>query len=394
MTGPLQNLKVLDFSTLLPGPYCTRMLADMGADVLKVESPTRHDLVRTMPPFDDGVSVIDSAINRNKRSLALDLKHPAAVDLVKKLVGSYDILVEQFRPGVMDRLGVGYELLREVNPKLIFCSITGYGQTGPFRDRAGHDNNYLSIAGINAYSGLRGEKPPLMGTQIADIAGGSMHAVVGILSAVNQRAQTGKGAYIDISMTDAAFAMNALRSAPYLTHGIEPEQESDLLNGGSHYDYYKTSDGRYMSVGSLEPKFLQGLVEILDDEQLKIWAGNPNEENLQQIKQTLVIKFKSKTYQEWCEIFAAADVCVEPVLKFSEACEHPQIQARNMIVDLPLANGKSQKQIATPIRFDNQELQYHSTGAQSGAHNREILEELQFSEGDIQQLISDGLFGP
>lgn len=393
MNNPLQNLKVLDFTTLLPGPYCTRMLADMGADVLKIESPTRPDLVRKMPPIDDGISVIDSAINRNKRSLTLDLKHADAVDLVKKLVSEYDILVEQFRPGVMDKLGVGYDILSAANPRLIYCSITGYGQTGPFRDRAGHDNNYLSIAGINAYSGRCGERPPLMGTQIADIAGGSMHAVVGILSAVNQRSLTGKGAYIDISMTDAAFALNALSSAAYLTHGIEPKLETEMLNGGCHYDYYETSDGRYMSVGSLEPKFFQGLIGVMNDEQLNSLAVQPDRESQQQLKKALAAHFKNKTYQQWCDIFAVEDFCVEPVLKFSEACEHPQIQARNMIVDLPLPDGKSQKQIATPIRFNNGELDYRSTGPRAGAHNQEVLTELQLSPEEIARLIEAGVLG-
>ncbi len=393
MASPLQNLKILDFTTLLPGPYCTRMLADLGAEVLKVESPTRPDLVRKMPPFEDESSVVDSAINRNKFSLTLDLKHPEALSIIKKLVGKYDIVIEQFRPGVMDRLGIGYEVLRKTNPKLIFCSITGYGQTGPFKDRAGHDNNYLSIAGINAYSGRNNERPPLMGTQIADIAGGSMHAAVGILSAVNQRHQTGKGSYIDISMTDTAFAMNALCSPPYLTHEIEPEKESHMLNGGSYYDYYETSDNRYMSVGSLEPKFLQGLLGIMNDKKLTILAMDTSQQSQQQFKELLTTKFKNRTYSEWCNIFEAEDFCVEPVLNFSEACNHPQIQARQMIVDLPRPNGESQKQIATPIKFNNCELKYQFKGVSPGTHNTEVLKNLKFSTEEIQNFSKTGLLG-
>ena len=182
----LKNLKVLDFSTLLPGPFATMMLADMGADVLRIESPTRPDMSRELPPFVGGVSTKHAMLNRNKRAITLDLKNALAIELVEKLVVEYDILVEQFRPGVMARLGLGYDRLREINPGLIYCSITGYGQTGPYRDRAGHDNNYLSIAGINGYSGREGERPPLMGTQIADIACGSLHGAVGILAAVKQ----------------------------------------------------------------------------------------------------------------------------------------------------------------------------------------------------------------
>ena len=215
----LKNLKVLDLSTLLPGPFATMMLADMGADVLRIESPTRPDLSRELPPFLGGVSTKHATLNRNKRAITLDLKNPHAIALVERMVADYDILVEQFRPGVMDRLGLGYERLKELNPGLIYCSITGYGQTGPYRDRAGHDNNYLSIAGVNGYSGREGERTPIMGTQVADIACGSLHGVVGILAAVNHRHVTGEGQYVDISMTDAAFSMNVMYGTDYLAAG-------------------------------------------------------------------------------------------------------------------------------------------------------------------------------
>ena len=194
----LKNLKVLDFSTLLPGPFATMMLADMGANVLRVESPTRPDMSRQLPPFLGEVSSKHAALNRNKRAITLDLKNQHAVALVEALVTEYDILVEQFRPGVMARLGLGYGRLKEINPRLIYCAITGYGQTGPYRDRAGHDNNYLSVSGVNGYSGRERERPPLMGTQVADIACGSLHGVVGVLAAVNHRHLTGEGQFVDI----------------------------------------------------------------------------------------------------------------------------------------------------------------------------------------------------
>ena len=187
MSGPLSGLKVLDFSTLLPGPFATMMFADMGADVLRVESPSRPDMVRVMPPYaDDGNSAAHGFLNRSKRSIAIDLKRPEGVEIVKQLVAEYDIVIEQFRPGVMDRLGVGYEALKAINPKLIYCSITGYGQTGPYRDRAGHDMNYLAIAGVLGYNGRKASGPAPMAVQVADIAGGSCHAVIGVLAAVIQ----------------------------------------------------------------------------------------------------------------------------------------------------------------------------------------------------------------
>lgn len=255
MAGPLSSLKILDFSGLLPGPFGTLLLADMGAEVLRVESPSRPDMVRLMPPFDGGVSACHAFLNRSKRGIAIDLKTPEGVEVVKKLVQEYDIVVEQFRPGVMDRLGVGYEALRAVNPKLIYCAITGYGQTGPFRDRAGHDMNYLAVAGVLGYNGRKETGPGPMAVQVADVAGGSLHAVTGILAAVIHRMQTGVGQMVDISMTDAAFSLHALTGPQALVGGIEPTMEGTQLNGGSFYDCYETSDGRYLSVGGLEPQF-------------------------------------------------------------------------------------------------------------------------------------------
>jgi len=213
----LNGLKVLDFSTLLPGPYASLMMADMGAEVLRVESPTRPDLVRALPPKDaSGESAAHSYLNRGKKVIALDLKKPEAIEIVKQLVSEYDIVLEQFRPGVMSRLGLGYEQLKAINPKLIYCSITGYGQSGPFKDRAGHDINYLALSGVADYSRRRGEKPVPQGVQIADIAGGSHHAVMAILAAVIKRNNLNEGQYLDISMTDCAFSLNAMFGAGFL----------------------------------------------------------------------------------------------------------------------------------------------------------------------------------
>jgi crotonobetainyl-CoA:carnitine CoA-transferase CaiB-like acyl-CoA transferase len=257
MKGPLSSLKVLDFSTLLPGPFASLLLADMGAEVLRVESPSRMDLVRVLPPHDEGVSASHAYLNRNKRCIALDLKQAEAVALVKQLVAEYDIVLEQFRPGVMDKLGVGYEALKAINPRLIYVSITGYGQTGPYKDRAGHDINYLALAGIASYTGRRDRGPLPLGVQLADIAGGSLHGVMGLLAAVIQRQVTGEGQRVDVSMTDCAFSLHGMAGAGFLADGVEPQMENQVLNGGSFYDYYRSRDGRWFSVGSLEPHFMQ-----------------------------------------------------------------------------------------------------------------------------------------
>ena len=202
MNAPLKGLKVLDFSTLLPGPFATLYLADMGAEVIHVESPTRPDLVRLLPPYANGQATSHSYLNRNKQSVTLDLKDPASIALIKQKISEYDVVVEQFRPDVMQRLGLDYATLSEINPRLIYCSITGYGQTGLYRNKAGHDINYVALSGIAGHSGRLDNGPPPMGIQIADVAGGSLHAVIGILSAVIERQNSGLGQFIDISMTE------------------------------------------------------------------------------------------------------------------------------------------------------------------------------------------------
>ncbi|MFT6910580.1 MAG: alpha-methylacyl-CoA racemase, partial [Oleiphilaceae bacterium] len=264
---PLKGLKVLDFTTLLPGPYATQLLADMGAEVLRIESPKRPDLLKLMPPIVGKVSAAHATINRNKKSLALDLKHPEAKAIIHALVSEYDIIIEQFRPGVMARLGLDYDSFKGIQPKLIYCSITGYGQTGPLQNKAGHDINYLALSGLASYSGRKDTGPVLSGTQVADIAGGSHHAVMAILAAVIERTNTGKGQYLDISMSDAALALNTMFSANTLVNQKDPGYGTEMLNGGLFYDYYKTSDGRYLSIGSLEPNFAIPLMKHLELEQ-------------------------------------------------------------------------------------------------------------------------------
>lgn len=348
---PLCSLKVLDFSTLLPGPFATMILADLGADVLTIEAPGRVDLVRTMPPFDGDIATAYSLLNRGKKSLSLNLKEAPSVTQIKTMVADYDIVVEQFRPGVMARLGLGYENLCAINPALIYCSITGYGQTGPYRDRAGHDINYLSLSGIASHCGRKASGPPPMGIQVADIAGGSHHAVMGILAAVIQRQQNGQGAYIDISMTDAAFALNGMAGAAAIAGHTDQQPEQTLLNGGSFYDYYQTSDKRWLSIGSLEPQFSARLLDTLDLSELAALATSQNAEDQTTLKAALKSKISQHPLTHWQTLFQAQDACVEPVLSIAEAAAHPQIQARGMIRDVDRGDGTLQKQIGCPIRF-------------------------------------------
>lgn len=390
MAGPLSTLKVLDFSALLPGPFGTLVLADMGADVLRVESPTRPDMVRMLPPMDDGISAVHGYLNRSKRSVAVDLKKPEGVEVIRRLVQDYDIVVEQFRPGVMDRLGVGYEALRAINPGLIYCSITGYGQTGPYRDRAGHDLNYLSIAGMTGYNGRRDSGPAPMAFQVADVAGGSCHAVMAILAAVIHRQATGEGQHIDISMTDAAFSLHALTAPPALVGGEDPQLERTQLNGGSFYDCYETRDGRWFSVAGIEPQFFMQFCQAIGRPDLAGKGLAMAPEIVAEVKAGIAEAMKQKDYSEWLDIFAAIDACVEPVLSLSEACEHPQLKARDMIVEVPAGEGRTQRQVASPIRFSVSQPEYRFTGARLGAHTAEVLSAQGFSEEDISALKKAG----
>ncbi|WKB36448.1 CaiB/BaiF CoA-transferase family protein [Terrilactibacillus sp. S3-3] len=392
--GILTGLKILDFSTLLPGPFATMMLADMGADVIKVESPNREDFIKHFSPKVGDVSAAFGHLHRSKRSLGLDLKKEGAKDVIYQLVQEYDIIIEQFRPGVMDRLGIGYDKLREANPKIIFCSITGYGQTGPLKNRAGHDINYLSLSsGAASYSFRKNQLPVPAGIQVADLAGGSMPAVIGILAAVYHREKTGEGQSIDISMTDAVFSLNALYGSGYLASDIKPEAESLLLNGGTFYDYYQTKDSRYFSVGSLEPPFQARLCELIGDRKLVKLAGGRAEDQ-QAFKKKLTEIFKQKTFAEWLELIGDDfDGCVEPVLDFSEAVNHPQMKARERIVSVPKLEGGSQKQIAFPIKFSTQPAEYRFAGVQTGKHSEDILKEAGYDQETIQALYDKGIFG-
>ena len=349
----LAGVKILDFSTLLPGPYASKMLADMGAEVLRVESPTRPDLVKTMQPKVDGISVVHSFLNRNKSTLSLDLKSAEAIQKIHHLMAEYDVVIEQFRPGVMARLGLDYETLSQINPKLIYCSITGYGQTGDYKDRAGHDINYLALAGIADYSRRQQQAPVPQGVQIADVAGGSHHAVMGVLAAIIQRQNKGVGQYIDISMTDCAFALNAMSAAQNIAGDVNTQAESNMLNGGSFYDYYETQDGRYMSVGSLEPKFLGILIETLSLQAYQSWVMSPDVNKQKDFKLKVAEAFKQYSFQHWCDVFQHADACVEPVLSLKEATEHAHFKQRDMIVDV-----EGQKQLACPIKFKGVDLHY------------------------------------
>lgn len=369
---PLRQIKVLDFSTLLPGPYATMLLADMGAEIKSINAINREDLVKTIKPLYGDSSYAYLSLHRHKKSMALDLKIPAAIETVKALLAEYDVLVEQFRPGVMAKLGLDYASLSAFNPKLIYCSITGYGQYGDNKSKAGHDINYLALSGLASFSGTKATGPVLSGCQIADIAGGSHHAVMAILAAIIERGISGKGQHLDISMTDAAFALTGIYGAGAVGAGVDPQLGKTQLNGGSFYDYYQTQDERYLSVGALEPKFAAVFFQAIghSDWLSRVIAienssdknngldsdmdnGINKEKLVQQLKQDIADVIARQPLSYWQSLFAPLDACVEPVLTVTEAAKSPLMTRRNMVTEITLTNGEKVNQIAPAIKFSS-----------------------------------------
>ena len=392
MAGPLKKLRILDFSTLLPGPFATMCLADLGADVLQIVSGSRLDLADLLPPFIKEAKISSAAayLRRNKRSMTLNLKDPRAIRIVHQLLAEYDIVVEQFRPGIMAKLGLAYDSLKQINPALIYCSITGYGQTGPLRDRAGHDINYIARSGVASYSGKKDSGPSLLGMQVADVAAGSYNAIIGILAAVAHRHVTGKGQHIDISMTDGMIAFNAVFGAAFLVNGRDIKREGDMLNGGSLYDYYETKDGKHLSVGSIEPQFFANFCNTIGRPDLI--ASGFAFQDVAKVKGEIRAIIRSKTRAEWMEMFDATDACVEPVMTLSEVFRDSLALERGMVVDVPLTAGGTVRQLANPIKFSETAPEYRQAGAKPGTHTADILRGLKYTDAEIEEFEKTGLF--
>ncbi len=383
---PLSGIKVLDLSRLLPGPYASLVLADLGAAVDKVEDPDGGDAARRMPPLVGNQSAWFCGLNRNKRSLTLNLKDPQGAAALRRLAAHYDVLIESFRPGVMERLGLSYEALQSHHPKLIYCSISGYGQTGPDRLKAGHDLNYIARAGVLGYGGERGGAPAMPGVQIADVGGGSLFALVGILAALQERQRTGRGRFVDVSMTEGALAFLHMHlAAAALSPSEKPlARGSEPLNGGyACYGVYPTSDGRYLSIGALEPKFFARVCERLGRPDLLQQAYDAADGD-RAVRAELSRIFSEKPLAHWLTVFEGADACVEPVLEGLEVLDDPQLRARGVILERRDDQRQTfDRYLRTPLSFGAIAIR---PAPSLGQHSRAIFCEAGFSPQEIEEL--------
>lgn len=371
----LQAIRVLDLTRLLPGPYCTLMLADFGAEVIKVEDPVAGDYLRDFEPKLDADSAVFHSLNRNKKSICLDLKTEKERSHFLKLVETADVVMESFRPGVMKRLGLDYETLKQINPRLIYCAITGYGQTGPYKDKPGHDINYLSYAGLLHVMGEKDRKPVIPATQIADIGGGAYPAIAGILLALLGREKTGKGQLVDVSMLDGVVSwMHML--LPNVFAEREVTRGEELLNGGfACYQVYETKDNRFLSMGGIEQKFWKVFCEGIERQDFIDCLDAPKEKQEQMIHETQTI-IARKTLEEWLDIFSEKEACVTPVKIMEETLEDSQLQAREMIQTIAHPELGNMKQIGNPIKLSESPKETFLPAPKRGEHTELILREI------------------
>lgn len=401
MTGALENIRVLDFSRLAPGPMATMMLSDLGADVIKIEEPgggRRARDERALRNLEENVISQGelkwrtfSPLERNKRSIVIDLSSELGREVALKLVATCDVVVEGFRPGVMKRLRLDYDAVRAVNQRAVYCSITGYGQDGLRSTQAGHDLNYLAYGGALSLIGTPDGKPVVPGNLIADYAAGSLHAVVGILSALIARERTGVGQFVDVSMLDGVLGLLAVEVARYLSTGHVPKAGSTYLTGGAaYYNIYETKDGRAMAIACNEPNFFRKLCESLGvpelvELQLSDSAGQlKNQQILQQ-------HFRGKTLAEWLAMFAGEDFPITPVLQLDEVLDDPHLRERNMFVTLPSDDFGSVTQVAPAVHLSDTPGAVRHLAPRPGQDSRAILEELAYESSQIEQLVSKGI---
>ena len=384
--GPLAGVRVLDLTRLLPGGYATLMLADLGADVVKVEEPGKGDYIRWTPPMVGDMSAAHIALNRNKRSITLNLKHEEGRDLLLRLAERFDVLIESFRPGVLDRLGLGRDVLRGRNPRLVVCAITGYGQDGPRANAAGHDVNYIGYGGILGVTGSADGPPVIPGVQVGDLGGGAANAVIAILAALHRRSVTNEGDFCDVSMLDGVVSWLSIHAAEFVATGLAPVPGSMPLSGRYPcYRVYPAADG-HLALGALEPHFWRELCSALDRDDLADDAFATGARAAEVAAQLAAI-FSSKTRSEWMRELDGLDVCLAPVNDFAETFADEQVRARDMVIEAELPDGRRWTHVGNPVRLAGAPADVLRLAPPAlGEHNRAVLAEAGIDSRELERL--------
>jgi crotonobetainyl-CoA:carnitine CoA-transferase CaiB-like acyl-CoA transferase len=397
---PLDGIKILDLTRLLPGEYCSLLLADFGADVIKVEDMGRGDYARWIHPMicdtmvEETISAYFMVLNRNKKSIRLNLKAPEGKEIFLKLAGECDVVLESFRPGVMEKLGVGYSTLSKINPGIIYCALSGYGQDGPYRDTPGHDINYLAIAGVLGMQGLSGGPPVLSGVQMADVCGGGQMSIAGILLALIARGRTGKGQFVDIAMLDGAVSLLAQHAGNFFGNGKEPRRGEMNLNGGyACFNIYRCKDGKYIVLAALEEKFWAefcigaGRENLIEEQYAEL-------DRQKEIIAELQTFFGGKSCGEWIDYFKKFDTCVTAVNGLQEAFTDPQVLHRGMVRSFtyPGKDGDMTiRQLGIPIKLSMTPGTMRTGPPGFGEHTDEILSRLGYTAEEIESFHKNGI---
>jgi crotonobetainyl-CoA:carnitine CoA-transferase CaiB-like acyl-CoA transferase len=392
---PLEGTKILDLSRLAPGPFCSMLLGDMGADVLLVEAPAEGKMAATAV-FSRGTDAEKQAaynlMGRNKRSIVLNLREQEAREIFYRLADEADVVLEGFRPGVVKRLGVDYDTLSQRNPRLVYCSLSGFGQTGPYSNLVGHDINYISVGGALGMIGWPGQPPTIPMNIIADFAGGGLHAAFGILTALMARERTGKGQYVDIAMSDGVMMLLASLAGSVLMGGDSPGRGNTLLNGSvPHYNVYECADGGWISIGSLEPHFFVNLCKTLECEQFIPHQYDASKRD--EIKTYFTQRFKEKTRDEWYALLTKSDICAGPVYSLREALDDPHNRARNMVVEVDHPTLGKVEHLGIGTKLSDTPGRVRSTAPLPGQHTDAVLESIGLDPGAIAALKTRGIVG-
>ncbi len=396
--GPLDGVRVLDLSKLAPGPHCTMILGDLGADVIRIEEPGPPTGRRAEQAKALGIKPVNiaahmssphNALARNKRSIALNLKSQPGREIYLRLAQRADVVVEEFRPGVAKRLGIDYDIISARNPKLIYCAITGYGQGGPYRDVVGHDLNYIATAGALSIIGRPNQPPAIPHNLLADYAGGGMHAAIGILAALHARSQTGRGQYVDVAMMDGTMLLLAQTFSTYFaSNRISPRGESPFDGGAPFFEAYLTKDDKYITIASIEPWFFANLCRALGREELV--AMREDKQRYPEMRRIFEQIFRTKTRDEWFELLCKTDVCVGRMLTLDEVENDPQVKARQMVLELDAPDGSRVKQVGVSLKFSETPGSVRMLAPQCGQHTDEILRELGYRDSDVSRWREQG----